>query len=274
MKASREMLFQIELPDTDNSLLGAYESWLERQAIRSSSRRIYMHNVGRLLKASRRRIFYDEQRFLEFMESFLLKHADRGLFTAARSLARFLGFAEPEVLLKAPARKRKIVFLSDQEEKNYLEAVHKIPNLRNRLIVLLIFQAGCRINEILNLEESDLEEWQGNMILQIKGRNQRRLSLEPELSELLSSYLATKEKTACKLLFSTRNNCPMDQQSVDAIVRGTGSRVGLNVSAGILRNSYKLRLFKRGFAADELARLCGQKRLRKEDKQVLYQGLS
>jgi integrase/recombinase XerC len=92
--------------------------------------------------------------------------------------------------------KRLPEFLKKDEIGSLLEASYQMNDfvsLRNRLIILLFYQCGIRLSELVNLKEAYVEN---NSIRVIGKRNKERIvPLIPEVKELIEKYLVVKHES-------------------------------------------------------------------------------
>ncbi len=122
--------------------------------------------------------------------------------------------------------------IKDNEADQILAGAQFDP--RNRAILYLLKQSGCRAGEAatLQLDSLDLEDHVGWVIG--KGDKQREILFGPETAEAIRAWLAVRPKVKHNFVFtSTRSSHnPLTAAGVSQIVRRLGKKVGLERSLG------------------------------------------
>ncbi len=117
-----------------------------------------------------------------------------------------------------------------EEVRRIIAAAHKP---RDRAVVYLLAQSGCRAGEVasLRLEHLDLEHKRA--VVDGKGDKRRVIVFGPETAEAISAWLQVRPPVAHTYVFtSTRGLGPLDSQSVSLIVRRLSKRAGLERTLG------------------------------------------
>ena len=86
-----------------------------------------------------------------------------------------------------PKRERRLPVVLSREEVQRLFAV--VTNLKHKALLMVAYDAGLRLSEILNLRIEDIDS--GRMVIgirQSKGKKDRYARLSPRLLELLREY--------------------------------------------------------------------------------------
>ena len=134
--------------------------------------------------------------------------------------------------------------MSKNEIKNILNSCS---NIKHKSILMLIYSAGLRRSELLNLSIADIDS--ERMVINIKGAKgmKDRISLlSKNLLELLKSYY--KEYTPKKYLFEGQNEGKYSPTSVANILKKASLKAGIrkNVTPHMLRHSFATHLLEQG----------------------------
>ena len=109
---------------------------------------------------------------------------------------------DPTVGIKRPKKDRKIPKVLTKEEIKLL--LNNISNEKSRLIVSLIYAAGLRVSEVVNLKLVDLDFSEKiGKIKSAKGKKDRFFNIPNFLSDELRSQIEKQQEIKSKCLFSS-----------------------------------------------------------------------
>lgn len=193
--------------------------------------------------------------YLNYLFEFTQKHPSRILLEDIKKFLEYLGieknysgssmilaksairFYYEEMLDKYSFKKVKVkkkekkfpVVLTKEEIIRILSAAS---NIRDKLIVELMYACGLRVSEAVNmkLEDLDLSDLTGT-VRSGKGNKDRNVALSPKLAETIQIYLKTK-KLQSLYLFSKSNGSPYSIRSFQTIIKRLAAK------AGIVKNVY------------------------------------
>ncbi len=155
------------------------------------------------------------------------------------------GFKRPKPLPKALSREQLETLLAVPD--------HRTPKgLRDRLLMELIYGAGLRISEALNLRIADVDFEEGAARVAGKRGKVRWVPLPDGTRSWLNRYIAEARtglvKTATDLVILSDRGKAMLRQTAYAKMADFSRRAGLNpgVSPHCLRHSYAVHLLKGG----------------------------
>jgi len=120
-----------------------------------------------------------------------------GFLITARTMKRFYrSLDRPELAAKihVPAKKSRLPeILSEKELKAILDAAGAHDgSLRNRLVIELLWETGCRVGELCNLKIKDVQFDQYSAIVHLDGktgmRRVRAFTCRPDLLEYLNNH--------------------------------------------------------------------------------------
>lgn len=164
--------------------------------------------------------------------------------------------------IPVPKREKRLpVVLSQEEMVRFIEAS---PGLKDRAIVMTIYGAGLRTNELAHLSVTDIDS--ARMVIRVdqgKGRKDRYVMLSPRLLDQLRTYWRAARPR--KMLFPGSNpSHPMSDAAVRAAVRRTEKSAGLTkqVTPRTLRHCFATHLLENGERLEKIQLLLGHRSLR------------
>jgi len=149
--------------------------------------------------------------------------------------------------------------LSTKEISKILEI---IKNLKHKTIIVLIYSAGLRLGELLNLELSDIDsETMKIHIRQAKGKKDRYVMLSENVLALLRDYY--KKYKPNKYVIEGQNGGRYSPKSVQSIFKRALQKAGIKKKATVhtLRHSFATHLLDDGTDIRYIQELLGHKRL-------------
>ena len=122
---------------------------------------------------------------------------------------------------------------------------------RNKTIIDFMYSTGCRVSELINVEESDIDIDDSFVRLEGKGSKQRIVPLGSKLLVNLEKYLELRNQfknTKNNNLFISKSYKKLDRTAVFRIIKSTGVKVGINTSIypHILRHSAATHMLEGG----------------------------
>jgi len=147
--------------------------------------------------------------------------------------------------LHRPRKEHKLPkVLSKNEIKNILNSCN---NLKHKCILMLIYSAGIRRSELINLQVIDIDS--KRMVVNIngaKGKKDRISLLSNNLLQLLRQYY--KEYKPQKFLFEGQTGGKYSPTSVENILKKATLKAGIkkNVTPHMLRHSFATHLLEQG----------------------------
>jgi len=150
------------------------------------------------------------------------------------------------VNIKRPKKENKIpVVLSKSEVKSLLSS---IKNEKSKLMITLLYAAGLRVSELLNLKVNNLDfaEKVGH-VRQGKGRKDRIFNIPQNLSEKLSLQAQNQKKSNQEFLFTGKNG-QLGSRNIQKIVeRATNNaKIEKSVHPHTLRHCFATHLLENG----------------------------
>lgn len=174
--------------------------------------------------------------FLDHLESFrgCSPRTRNARLAAIRAFFAFIAREEPVLAshcrrIRAIPLKRTehkaVDYLEEQEMQSLLDAVkvNSRTEIRDRALLLLLYNTGARVSEIVGIKVADLR-LQGSAQVSLLGKGQKHRScpLWPETARVLQAYLKYRSPHDLRVeqLFLNANGAPITRFGVRHIVRG------------------------------------------------------
>ncbi len=158
-------------------------------------------------------------------------------------------------------REKKLpVVLAKEEVKSILG---EVKNIKHKTILTLIYSAGLRVGEAINLKVSDIDSKRMQIrIRQAKGAKDRYVILSPVLLDLLRTYYSLYKPK--DFLFPSQMSEQISDRTVQSIFKKACKTCKLNktVSIHVLRHSFATHLMEQGVSLPIIQQLLGHKSLR------------
>ena len=224
----------------------------------------------RLRKHSRQTEKAYLQAIRKFIESglqpreFLLKYTDKSR-SSIRGMYFALKFFYENVLSqkfdeKIPLAKNKgklpIVLNKDEINKMFESTL----NLKHRLVLMVLYYSGIRVNEIVNLKWEDIDFQRGTIHLKTaKGEKERIVFFHEKLKGFIEYFNLKKEG----YVFISNFGKKYDDRSVQLIVKNASRKAGISkkVTPHILRHSFATHLLEAGADIRHIQKLLGHSSL-------------
>jgi integrase/recombinase XerC len=203
--------------------------------------------------------------------------------TVARKLASMRSFftfgqregwvrANPAKPLRSPRRPRKLPkFLTGDEIARLLAAPRpgEPGGLRDRAILELMYSAGCRVQELVNIDDVDLDLTSGTVRIRGKGRRERLGIVGSHARDAVRAWLAARPivagapRPAARPLFTNRFGRRLSVRGVARLLEKHLATAELSGKASphTLRHSFATHLLDAGADIRSVQELLGHKSL-------------
>lgn len=206
--------------------------------------------------------------FITYLRESLSPVSIGRVLSSLRSFYRFL--MREEVVLEnpfngisVPSRIKKIPDVLEESEMNALLAqpdVSKLPGLRDRAILELLYATGMRVGEMTGLKVDDIDFWSGSAKVTGKGSKQRFCYLTDKSVDFIEKYLEKRPKKP-RGLFLNRNGTVLTSRGVRIILNKYIKKTAItkHVSPHTIRHSFATILLARGCGLRSVQELLGHK---------------
>jgi integrase/recombinase XerD len=129
-------------------------------------------------------------------------------------------------------------------------------NLRDYLMLRILWRTGIRVSELLSIRPQDLEPH--NQVVNItkaKGNKQRRVMLDPETLDLLSEYISIHNIPESQPVFT------LSSVQVWNIVKKYGRMINVDIHPHTFRHSFAIHLVRSGLDLRRVQQLLGHSNL-------------
>lgn len=164
---------------------------------------------------------------------------------------------EPKTLIHTFSTEEIKKMISYYNSSNYVD-------IRNKLILMILFDTGIRINELVEMKEDQIQD--SYFIIYGKGRKERVVPKNPTVAKTLIKYMSAREKyfkcrSAENYLFLSKNGKKLNYQAVGKFMKDCAAEVGVRskvrVSPHTCRHTFAHQQLKNGLDLYSLSRLLG-----------------
>jgi len=170
---------------------------------------------------------------------------------------RIKNVKEPKVLIHTFSSDEITRMIKFFNGKDYL-------SIRNRLMLMILFDTGVRITELLSMRESQIRD--GYFLIHGKGNKERVVPLSPIVSKFMIKYNSERTlyfsfRDAEDYYFLSKNGKRLTNEAVAKFMKEAAKAVGVNplvrVSPHTCRHTFAQQSLKNGLDLYSLSRLLG-----------------
>lgn len=151
------------------------------------------------------------------------------------------------------------VVLTKEEVKKLFDA---ISNEKHKLMIKLMYSAGMRVSELVNLRPEDLKiDDSYGFVRHGKGGKDRLFIIAESLKQELKKFIGSKKLDEYNFLFTSNRKGKYSMRSLQQIIKKASKEAGLGkrVSCHTLRHSFATHLLEQGSSISEVQSLLGHK---------------
>ena len=155
-----------------------------------------------------------------------------------------------------PKKSKKLPNVLTEDEVSYL--LRAVDNLKHRCILILVYSAGLRLGEVLNLQLNDIQFEKKRLFIRgAKGKKDRCTILAEKAKEVLREYLHVYQPA--HWLFEGQHGGRYSERSVQAIFNRAKEKSKINPLATVhtLRHSFATHLLEKGMDLRYIQSLLG-----------------
>ena len=160
--------------------------------------------------------------------------------------------------IERPRRRHPLPKVLSKEE--VIKLLSTITNIKHRAIISLIYSAGLRRSELINLGVKDIDSDRMIIIIRnAKGGKDRIVGLSEKILSLLQKYY--KQYKPKSYLFEGQNGGKYSSTSINNIFKRAKTRAGIKLKGGVhlLRHSFATHLHESGCDIRLIQELLGHK---------------
>lgn len=213
-------------------------------------------------------------------------------FSAIRSFLHYAGIEAPEYLgvinktlslHLAKCERKEMYFLTNGEYKEMQNACdeNKEYSHRDRLILALLYNTGCRVSELAGLRICDFSGLQtkdgSSVLFHGKGRKDRRTPLWTSTAKLVRQYIQQESLSNGDFLFRNRNGSPLTRSGVAQRIgllaslasRNAESLASKKVTPHTFRHTCAMNMIQAGVGIETVAMVLGHESIETTYKYVV-----
>ncbi len=246
-------------------VLEEFETYLDLEGKSPNTVRMYSYYVRRYLEWGGDLNARSAVRFLARLRKEGYSNRSLNLVVQAlRTYFRFEGYDEEAEKLKPPKVPRSLPKALTRDEVKKLLSVIPPTRKRDRLIVLLLYGAGLRVSELVNLKKSEVDLERGIIVVRGgKGAKDRVVPIPEFLAKEIESYLETRSDSSEYLLVEERRKSKdkLSTKTIWYLLKKYGKRAGVEVTPHKLRHSFATHMLERGVDIRAIQELLGHSNL-------------
>jgi len=192
-------------------------------------------------------------------------YKEGSIYTAAVAVKRFLEYIGCQRGLEGfeyPRRPKDLPrFLEPDDVRALIEAAD---NLRDKLIVLLLYTTGMRVGELVKVKVDDIDLEDMSIRIRGKGAKERVVFFNFETREVLEEYIKRNGLSDGDYLFPGRGSPHIHYVTVERVLKRLAKKAGIRkkVTPHILRHSFATFALSRGMDIREIQELLGHASLK------------
>jgi integrase/recombinase XerD len=158
-------------------------------------------------------------------------------------------------------RPSKIPCFLDKEEIDWI--IKNIKNHKHKLMIVLMYSAGLRVGELVNLKAGDLNLKQRyGFVRKGKGDKDRIFIISEKLVSILCQFIVNNNLDYEDFLFISSRGSKYNIRTIQSIIKKACKKAGITgkkVSPHTFRHSFATHLIEQGQSVSEVQSLLGHK---------------
>ncbi len=138
----------------------------------------------------------------------------------------------------------------------------RLMNLRNKVILALLYSSGLRVSELVTLQTDNVDLQERTMRIRGKGEKDRIVLFDDETKILIDDYIE-KKPNEDEYLFVNRSGNHLTPRYIQMMIKTHAEKAGIKkkVTPHILRHSFATHLLKNGVDIRAIQQLLGHSNL-------------
>ena len=251
-------------------LIRKYTNWLKlEKGLSENSKEAYLHDLGLLTDYLDAKGVNLLDVKLEDLIDFVIELGELGLsatsqgrvISGVKSFYKFLIYndildTDPTLMLETPKAARKLPEVLTLDEIERIEDaidLSKDEGQRNLAMIEVLYGAGLRVSELINLKLSNVHVDEKYMLVEGKGSKQRLVPLSDEAIKQIGFWMQDRCHLPIKpgnedYLFLNRRGAKLTRVMILIIVKDLAERAGIkkNISPHTFRHSFATHLLEGG----------------------------
>jgi integrase/recombinase XerD len=153
--------------------------------------------------------------------------------------------------------KKLPTFLTKEET---VKLIDSIKNEKHKLMIQILYSAGLRVSELINLKIKDFEFSKNyGWVREGKGNKDRYFILAEKLNNKLQDFIKLNSLEYKDYLFKGNKRQHISKETIGAIIKNAAklAKIEKNVHAHTLRHSFATHLIENGYSVNEVQSLLG-----------------
>ena len=241
-----------ELPKDTATDLHKFRKWLSQKRLSQNTVTTYVEVSKTYLRYAlfKKATIFDSKTVEAFSYDYIFTpnrsvSYQNQFISGVKKYFEFHGYLYNEIHIERPRKEKKLpLVLSTQEVKALIDVVM---NLKHKALLSLLYSAGLRIGEALNLEIRDIDSKRMLIhVRQAKGKKDRYTLLSPAFVELLRIYYLSYKPQ--KYLFEGQKGGKYSATSAQKVIKNALTRTSIQkqVTLHTLRHSFATHLLEKG----------------------------
>ena len=134
-------------------------------------------------------------------------------------------------------------------------------NLRDRLILRVLYRCGLRVSELCSLRIEDIDFEEGTLMVRGgKGGKDRMVPVDDQTLDMIEHYIGDDTHG---ILFMSARGGPLSTRQIERLVRDYGRKAGINqdVHPHMLRHTFAVQCLKAGMNLRTVQKMLGHSSL-------------
>lgn len=250
LKTSADVIYTSQPSESSCESISEFKCHLQRRRYSKHTIKSYVHHIRRFQDFAGNSQNLDDNQIIAYInylsgsEPVSSSYQNLALNALKLYMKIIYGRQMPNLRLRPRKEKKLPVILSEQEVATI---IRNISNIKHKAVISLIYSAGLRVSEAVNLKRSDFDLHRKIIrIRQAKGKKDRIVPLSQRVLSQLKAYAA--EYHPKTWLFEGQKGGQYSSRSIQQLFHDACKRAHIHkhVTVHSLRHSYATHLLEKG----------------------------